>query len=97
MDDAARIAGGAVVLVNVLTPRPGRTEEFVAARTAECVRLRGLVPRAVGNRLPRGLDGAKVVNIATFGSALSKEHLGRLRPLVDSVEPGLFEQVHVSD
>jgi len=106
MDDRALIDAGAVVLVNVFTPQPGRTDDFIRAQTAEYLRLAGQVEGALGNRLLRALDGTRVVNIAYFASielydawresALFADHLDRIRELVERVEPALFEPVFES-
>ncbi len=68
VDDRALIATGAVVLVNVFTPKAGQLDAFVAAQTAEYERLKGQVDGALGNRLVRALDGSKAVNVAYFES-----------------------------
>lgn len=107
MDDKASIDAGAVVLVNIFTPKPGLTDDFIRAQTGEYVRLRGLVKGALGNRLLRALDGKRVVNIAYFESAdlydawrasnLFADHLDRIRHLVDAVDPDLYRPVYESD
>ena len=48
MDDRALIARGAVLLVNVFTPKDGQPHAFVAAQTAEYERLWGQVDGAHG-------------------------------------------------
>lgn len=107
MDDRALIAGGAVVLVNIFTPKAGRTDDFIKAQTAEYVRLRGQVEGALGNRLLKAIDGRRVVNIAYFASvelydawrasALFADHLDRIRDLVDVVDPALYRPAYESD
>ena len=68
MDDRALLARDPVVLINVFTPKSGRTDDFIRAQTAEYVRLAGQVEGALGNRLLRALDGKRVVNVAYFAS-----------------------------
>ncbi len=107
MDDHALIAGGAVVLVNIFTPKGGRTDDFIEAQTAEYVRLKGQVEGALGNRLLKALDGRRVVNIAYFASvalydawresALFADHLDRIRHMVEIVDPALYSPVYESD
>lgn len=107
MNDRDLIADGAVVLVNVFTPLPGMTDAFIAAQTEEYRRLRGLVQGALGNRLLRSLDGSKAVNIAYFQSTelydawiasdLFADHLGRIRHLIEKVEPALYDLAYESD
>lgn len=104
MDDSALIASGAVVLVNVFTPKVGQTDDFISAQTAEYVRLKGQVKGALGNRLLKALDGRQVVNIAYFAStelydawresALFADHLDRIRHLVETVDPALYLPVY---
>jgi len=104
MDDKAFLEAGAVVLVNVFVPKAGRTDDFIRAQTDEYVRLSGQVEGALGNRLLRGIDGRKVVNIAYFASvelydawrssALFADHLDRIRSLVETVEPDLYRAVY---
>lgn len=106
MDDRALIDSGAVVLVNVFTPKAGRTDDFIRAQTAEYLRLAGQVDGALGNRLLRALDGRRVVNIAYFASverydawresALFSDHLERIRDLVEGVDPALYSPVYES-
>lgn len=107
MDDHALIASGAVVLVNVFTPKAGLTDDFIEAQTAEYVRLKGQVEGALGNRLLRALDGRRVINVAYFASvalydawresALFADHLDRIRHLVDIVDPALYLPVYETD
>lgn len=107
LDDEGLLASGAVVLVNVFTPMAGETDRFIAVQTAEYRRLKGLVEGALGNRLLRSLDGERVVNIAYFASRaaydewrasdLFDDHLGRIRDLVERVEPDLYSVVYTSD
>jgi heme-degrading monooxygenase HmoA len=106
LDDHALVAGGAVVLVNVFTPKPGLTDAFIKAQTDEYRRLVGQVVGALGNRLLRSLDGRRVVNLAYFQSEalydawrrsdLFADHLERIRHLVDTVEPALYTAVYES-
>lgn len=106
MDDKELLDGGAVILVNIFTPKPGQTDAFIYAQTAEYARLAGQVEGALGNRLLRSLDGRRVVNIAYFknadlynawrGSALFADHLERIRDLVETVDPALYCPVYES-
>ncbi len=107
VQDASSVGGeaeGAIVLVNVFTPRPGQTDAFIAAQTAEYLRLKGKVDGWLGNRLYRALDGSGAVNVAHFASlaqyrawrdsALFAEHLEIIRPLVATSAPGLYQEVY---
>jgi len=91
---------GAVVLVNVFTPKPGQLDAFVAAQIGEYRRLLGKVAGWRGNRIHRSLDRKTAVNYAVFeslaaykgwrDSALFVEHLKVIEPLVEKSEPGLY-------
>jgi NAD(P)H-dependent FMN reductase len=56
------------VLINVVTPKPGRLQEFLDIQVAEQRRLAGQVPGLRGNRLHRSSDGRSAVGIAVFDS-----------------------------
>lgn len=106
MNDKDLIAQGSVILVNVFTPHPEKTDAFIEAQTAEYLRLKGLVKGARGNRLLRSLDGKRIVNIAYFESVelydawiasnLFADHLSRIKHLVEKVEPALFDVAYES-
>jgi len=92
---------GQVMLVNLFTPKDGMTEAFVAAQTAEYLRLMGKVTGWIGNRLGRAVDGSQVVNVAVFDSManynawrdsqLFADHVEIIRPFVAQSAPGMYE------
>ena len=51
--EGARSVAGAVLLVNLFTPKAGQEDAFIKAQTGEYVRLRGQVEGWLGNRLGR--------------------------------------------
>jgi heme-degrading monooxygenase HmoA len=96
---------GAVMLVNLFTPKPGQEQAFIDAQTAEYVRLKGKVEGWIGNRLGRAVDGnGQLVNVAMFDSmanynawresALFAEHLEIIRPFVEKSAPGMYELLY---
>jgi heme-degrading monooxygenase HmoA len=102
--DALSVAG-AVMLVNLFTPKPGQEQAFIDAQTAEYVRLKGKVEGWIGNRLGRAVDGnGQLVNVAMFDSmanynawresALFAEHLEIIRPFVEKSAPGMYELLY---
>ncbi len=104
IEDRTDLSGnfrGAVVLVNVFTPKPGQMDAFVAAQTGEYKRLLGKITGWIGNRLHRSLDGKLAVNYAIFesldtykawrDSELFQEHIGIIAPFVERSEPGIYE------
>lgn len=102
--DAASAVAGAVLLVNLFTPKPGQEEAFIAAQTSEYVRLRGMVEGWIGNRLGRSVDGGQLVNVALFDtlanynawreSQLFADHLEIIRPYVERSAPGMYELLY---
>lgn len=98
---------GIVVLANVFTPKPGQIDAFCAAQIAEYRRLAGQVDGALGNRLLRAQDGSKAVNVAYFASRaqydawqqsdLFRDHLPKIKPLLDAVEPAIYEVAFESE
>ena len=102
---AAGNVAGAVMLVNLFTPKPGKADEFVATQSAEYRRLAGKVKGFVGNRLGRAVDGSdQLVNVALFdsmesynawrASALFAEHMDIIRPLIEQSAPGMYEVIY---
>lgn len=101
----AETVGGPVLLVNLFTPKTGKTDEFIAAQTGEYLRLRGMVKGWQGNRLGRAVDGSgQLVNIALFdslenynawrNSQLFADHLEIIRPFVEKSAPGMYEMLY---
>ena len=90
---------GPVLLVNVFTPKPGQTQQFIDTQTAEYQRLS--VDGWVANRLGRAVDGDKLVNVAVFesiekynawrDSEAFAEHLKIVSPFIDESAPGMYE------
>lgn len=103
--DAERTVEGPVMLVNLFTPKPGMTDEFVRVQSAEYVRLRGQVEGHLGNRLGKAVDGSEqLVNVALFdslenynkwrASALFADHMDIIRPLIEKAAPGMYTVVY---
>lgn len=102
---AAHSVKGAVLLVNLFTPKPGMTDAFIAAQTTEYVRLKGQVEGWIGNRLGRTVDASgQLVNVALFeslesynawrNSKLFADHLDIIRPFVEKSAPGMYELIY---
>jgi len=95
---------GPVLLVNLFTPKAGMEAEFIAAQTAEYVRLKGHIVGWIGNRLGRAVDGSGLVNITLFdslanynawrASQLFSDHLDIIRPFVERSAPGMYELLY---
>ena len=97
---------GAVLLVNLFTPKPGQAHDFIRAQTSEYVRLHGKVKGWIGNRLGRAVSGGQIVNVAAFdtlddynawrASDLFREHVEVIRPFVAGSAPGMYEIVYAA-
>jgi heme-degrading monooxygenase HmoA len=95
---------GPITMLNRFTTKPGMLDDFIAAQTAEYVRLKGRVPGWLGNRLLHALDGSHVVNVADFDShanylawrdnALFAGHLEIIRPFMLKAEPALYKVIY---
>jgi hypothetical protein len=93
-----------LVTISIVTPKPGRFDEFMEIQLAQARRLRGKVAGLRGSRLYRSLDGRSAILVAVFEtpedrqrfavSADLQDHLARVRPLVEPAGPGLYETVY---
>lgn len=101
---AAEAVAGAVLLVNLFTPKPGMSDKFISAQTQEYARLSGKVEGWIGNRLGRSVDGDQIVNVALFdtldnynawrASKLFRDHVEVIRPFVANSAPGMYELLY---
>lgn len=101
---ASAAPSGPITMLNRFTAQPGQLDAFIAAQTAEYVRLKGRVPGWRGNRLLHAIDGSHVVNVADFDShaeyvawrdsALFAEHLEIIRPFLVKAEPALYSVLY---
>ncbi len=89
--------------LNVLTPKPGRLDDFIRAQLDGVPRL-GDVRGLIESRLYRAEDGSNAVIVSGFESldafqafqqstAFQAER-ARLQPLVESVRPAFYRLVH---
>lgn len=95
----------AVISISLITPKPGRFEEFMTLQLAQLQRLRGQVAGLVGSRLYRAFDGRSAIMLAVFDTAEDqrrfaaspdlKDHLARVRDLVEPAAPGLYEVTYL--
>ena len=93
-----------VTVINRLMVKPGKMDEFIDAQR----RFVGTLPPCglVGGRMYRGADGQSAVLVSTFESQEAQEglqhradfraHLERLRPLVESSTPAVFEEAYTT-
>jgi heme-degrading monooxygenase HmoA len=94
-----------VTQINFISIKPEKIDEFFEADKsyfASGSRPKGLI----GSRLYRSMDGRSAVRVSQFESVEAQEALhqseafrqqiGRLRPFVESSNPGLFEEAHTA-
>ena len=106
-DQSAAIADGPakpVVNISVITPKPGKFEEFMAMQLAQQQSLRGEVQGLLGARTYRSRDDSAIVIVAVFETAADSErwrederllaHRARTLPLIERAAPGTFETAY---
>ena len=87
-----------VVWINVITPKAGKLDDVVAFQANAQRQFAGIVDGFIGTRLHRSLDGKNLVITTIFESVEHHqrwtkseaflEHVGGLKPLVESAEGG---------
>ncbi|HMG49567.1 MAG TPA: hypothetical protein VK597_03165 [Inquilinus sp.] len=102
-DHPAAASAKPAVGISIITPKPGRFDEFMALQLAQLSRLRGQV-QGRGTRLFRSLDNRSAVLITVFetdadaarfrGDPRLTDHLARVQPLIESAVPGAFETAY---
>jgi heme-degrading monooxygenase HmoA len=103
-DHAAAASAKPAVGISIITPKPGRFEEFMTLQLAQLSRLRGQVQGLRGTRLFRSLDNRSAVLVSVFetdadaarfrGDPRLTDHLARVQPLIESAVPGAFETAY---
>jgi hypothetical protein len=91
-----------VTQMNFLSIKPGKIGEFIGAERGYASDK--LPPVVIGSRMYRSLDGKSVVRVSQYESIEAHEevhqdetlrrHIDRLRPLVESSSPTLYEEVY---
>jgi heme-degrading monooxygenase HmoA len=94
-----------VTQINVLSIKPDKVDEFFEVDRSYMASATGQ-KGMIGSRLYRALDGKSVVRVSQFESLEAheeyhhsealKQQIGRLRLLVESSSPGLYEEVHTT-
>ena len=95
-----------VTVINTLTPKPGRFEDFVAAQVAGVAAMHGRVPGFRSGRIYRAQDGKNLVQISVFDSREQLErflkselftgHRDRVAPLLDTAAPNYYQLAYDS-
>jgi quinol monooxygenase YgiN len=90
-----------ITLINFLSIKAGKLDEFIDSQRG----IASTIPEGLlGGRLYRGADGKTAVLISQFVSKSAqekilqtsafKEHIDKLRELVDSSRPAVYEEVY---
>ena len=90
-----------VTVINHLLLKPGKMDEFIEAQQSFAAkRPIGLI----GGRMYRSIDGQSAVLVSQFESVRAqeqifqtdafKQHLNKLRSLVESSSPGVYEEAY---
>ncbi|MDX2270553.1 MAG: hypothetical protein NW237_01200 [Cyanobacteriota bacterium] len=96
--------GNGIVLINIFTLNPDKTEQFVATQVSEYKRLKGQFPGGYTANLHVSLDRTRAANYAHFTSVEDyvamrnspgfADHLQRLQGLVVKSEPQLYQVIY---
>jgi antibiotic biosynthesis monooxygenase (ABM) superfamily enzyme len=96
--------GDGIVLINIFTLDPDKTEQFVATQVGEYKRLKGQFPGSYTANLHVSLDRTRAANYAHFtsveyyvamrNSPEFADHLQRLQGLVVKAEPQLYQVIY---
>jgi heme-degrading monooxygenase HmoA len=92
-----------LVNIGIFTPKPGRTEDFVATQLEGRERL-GDIQGLDTSRLYLAEDGSRAIIIAGFDTTEAFDNFQRspafqaerekLKPLIDSVQPGFYRLIY---
>lgn len=93
-----------VTIINVLAVKPGRMDEFIALQRTFAVDRAGGRSGLVGGRMYRNKEDSQAVLISQFesaeaqsailGSDAFKAHVAKLRDVVESSSPNLYEAAY---
>lgn len=99
--------GNEIVLINIFTLDPEKTEQFVSTQVSEYKRLKGQFPGSYTANLHISLDRTRAVNYANFASVEDyvtmrnspefADHLKRLQGLVVKAEPQLYQVIYTQN
>jgi quinol monooxygenase YgiN len=94
-----------VTQINVIAIKPGKADEFIEAQKRYIASI-DLPPGLIGVRMYKSADGKSAVLVAQYEStkaleavqqrAVLKEHIEKVRPLVESSSPALYEEVYTA-
>src|SRR5262245_30521877 len=93
-----------VTSINTLLVKPGQVDDFVASQR-NFASLLGMAQRGlIGGRMYRSIEGSKTVLVSQFASidahaaimrsAEFKAHVDKLRAMIESSNPALYEEAY---
>ena len=95
-----------VIIINCFSIKPGKMDEFIETQQNFAASLMDKPGGLIGGRMYRGLDGKSAVLVSQFASEEAqqgifqldafKQHLNKLRPLVESSSPSHYEEAYTS-
>lgn len=99
--------GDEIVLINIFTLDPEKTEQFVSTQVAEYKRLKGQFSGSYTANLHISLDQTRAANYANFSSVEDyvamrnspefADHLKRLQGLVVKADPQLYQVIYTQN
>ncbi|HEX8712999.1 MAG TPA: antibiotic biosynthesis monooxygenase [Terracidiphilus sp.] len=95
-----------VTQINVISIKPGKTEEYFAAQLGYLASI-DLPPGLISIRMYKGTDGKSAVLVSKYESlealqavqqrAVLKQHIERIRPLIEAATPAVYEEVYAAE
>ncbi|MFC4235527.1 antibiotic biosynthesis monooxygenase [Thalassospira xianhensis] len=95
--------GDEIVTVSLVTPKPGRIDEFIEIQTSFQKSVAGRIEGLLGGRLLRSEDGQSLIIMSRFkthddlarwsGSELFAGHMARVRPLLAKAHPSRYTAI----
>jgi quinol monooxygenase YgiN len=95
-----------VTVINRLTIKPGKMDEFIDAQRNFATTLMKTPNGLTGGRLYRSIDGQSAVLVSQFESESAqedirqsdafKQHVNQLQVLIESASPSLYEEAYTT-
>jgi quinol monooxygenase YgiN len=95
-----------VTIVNSFSIKSGKMDEFIETQRSFTAELKTKQTGFIGGRMYRSLDGKRAVAVNPWESVSAKDeisqsdawedHLKKVRPLVESASPSLYEETYTA-
>lgn len=95
-------AAGPVYFISVITPQPGKLDEFIAIQQRSLPALATTIPGLRSTELHKSLDGQKAIMIVGFDAIADHQnwlkadsfaqHQKKVAPLIADMERGYFQK-----